>query len=573
MCDVVFITPNISGTLEQASGGTLQLATILKENKISCEILPYFEIGDIHNFSSFLENSIKALELRHPKIVSFYTRCDVYHVVLRIAEQVKMRWNDVYIVLGGPQSDITAEETLRKIPYVDYICSGEGENTVYPFFSSLLQGQPDLTVEGLVYRNDDRIIRNPRPIMMDNLDNIPFLDYSLLKTKEVLGPKTTFGIDVGRGCPFACIFCSTKSFWGRKFRLKSPNRICDEINRLHQKYGARSFKFTHDMFTLNREKVIETCNLMNNLDFDVRWGCSARLDCIDQELIDIMADSGMYGIYIGIETGSPRMQNLINKRLNLSRAEEIISYISSKNMKCVASFIYGFPDETEEDVSQTLALMAKLIKIKNVSVQAHLCAFLVGTELTERYRDHLTPAQVYSDQTGSIAVTECKDLIDANPELFYQMMEYKTDLRSKLRFFSQFWHAWQILKPVYQYFSEFYPEHRLIDMYYDFVESNQDLLERLQKIPEKCWSNLLVQEDKFMLRFAEDERFDVISDLYRLQQVAWSDEVQNGGSVTDIYCVDPTSIKEYDSLQQIPRCFALVTCTKGKYEVRASNIE
>lgn len=573
MCDVVFLTPNMSGKLGDASIGTLQLATILNEKGVSCQILPYFSFGDITDFSAFVDNVMNTIEEHSPKVVSFYTRCDVYHIVLRLAQRIKARWENMYVIFGGPQSDITSEETIRQIPYVDYICCGEGEQTIYPFISSLLRGTPDLSVAGLVYRDGDQVIKNPRPKMLENLDDMPFLDYSLLKTKTGLNEKKTFGIDVGRGCPFSCVFCSTKTFWGRKYRLKSPQRICEEMQDLHSKYGATSFKFTHDMFTLNRDKVEETCRRMNELDFKVKWGCSARLDCIDPELIDVMADSGMYGIYMGIETGSPRMQKLINKRLNLDRAVEIAAYLKSKNIQCVTSFIYGFPEETEEDVSQTMALMAKLLNLKTVMVQAHLCAFLVGTELTETYKDALTPAQVYSDQTGTIAIAECQDLIQAHPALFSQMMEYKTELRTKLEFFPQFWQIWQIMQPVYQYISEFYPENRLIDMYYDFVDSNRELLERLRDMPDDLWGDELIREDRFYERFAQDGNYDIIADLYRMKRVAMSEEVRNGGSNTDMYCIAPNCEKKYDSLRDYPRCLAMVTYSKNKCDFKVYSLD
>lgn len=568
MCDVIFITPNFSGQLGDSSLGTLQLATILQNNNISCEIFPYFAIGDIMSFDSFLQDTLKLVAEHTPKIVSFYTRCDVYHIVIRMAQYIKREHPDCYIVFGGPQSDITARETLEQISWVDYVCRGEGENTVYPFFASLLKGEPDHSVPGLAYREGDQVQLNPKPEMIADLDVLPVMDYSLLKVKGDLKEKKAFRIDVGRGCPFACTFCSTKSFWGRKYRVKSPERIVYEMQDIYDKYGATGFAFAHDMFTLNRQKVIETCRLMKDLPFKVRWGCSARLDCIDPELIDIMADSGMYSIYMGIETGSPRMQQLINKKLNLDRAVELAAYLKEKNIKCYASFIFGFPEETEEDLSQTMALMAKLMALKSVDVQAHLCAFLAGTELTERYKSQLVPAEVYSDQTCTIAIDECMDLIQDHPDLFWQMMDYKTELRDKLAHFPLFCNVWKILQPAYQYMSEFYPEERLIDMYYDFVAINQQTLEKLKDLPEEKHLAIMVQEDRLYTKFEQDPNYDILSDFCRMERMRCSDAVQNGGVVSDLFCFAPEATKKYDSLQAYPRCIAMVNISKDKYEAQ-----
>ena len=171
MSDVIFITPNMTADTRAESIGTLQLATILMQAGISCEILQYFRIGDVTRFSDFLDNAVRLIEEKKPKILSFYSRCDTYYISLRIAEYVKAKRKDICIVFGGPQSDITAEATLRQIPWVDYICCGEGETTVVPLFSSVLQGEPDLTTPGLVYRLDGEIVKNPRPVLIEDLDS------------------------------------------------------------------------------------------------------------------------------------------------------------------------------------------------------------------------------------------------------------------------------------------------------------------------------------------------------------------------------------------------------------------
>ena len=92
MCDVLFITPNMNGDIRSEAMGTLLLASILKENNISCKMLPFYQIGDLSDFEAFLENVIKEVSETKPKIVSFYTRCDVYHIDLTIAKAIKEKF-------------------------------------------------------------------------------------------------------------------------------------------------------------------------------------------------------------------------------------------------------------------------------------------------------------------------------------------------------------------------------------------------------------------------------------------------------------------------------------------------
>lgn len=558
MCEVVFITPNINDSIRYESMGTLLLATILKENDIDAKVYNLAKFGDINDFDNYLNNAVAKIEEINPKIVSFYTRCDFYHVDLRLAEVIKSRFPDIYIVFGGPQADITAVDTINEIPYVDFVCCGEGEETIYPFFRSLLQGNPDLSIDGLVYRDGEKIIKNPRPAMLADLDTLPFVDYSLADCSDMNVDKL-FPIEVGRGCPFGCVFCSTKSFWGRKYRLKTSNRIFEEVKAINKELGVTRFNFLHDMFTFNRKNIIEICGLLKTLDFPIKWACSARLDCLDPELVDIMVDAGLVHIYFGIESGSPRIQKLINKRLNLENAVELLDYISKKGIVITTSFIYGFPEETEEDISQTMSLIGKCLDMENVKIQTHLCAFLGETDLTKNYKEFLTPTERYSDIIGEYVVDECMDLIKKHPQLFDQMYEYKTELRKKLEYFELFFKVWKLVNPIYKYLAKKYDKDAIFDMYCDFVNKNLDILQQCDS-DEKQIIEGIISDDKFVKSFKDDVNFDIITDFYRLTQMSVFKQ-----SGIETICFDIKCLNKHTDLNDYERGVYAVISNNGKF--------
>lgn len=563
MAEVLFITPNIHGALKEEPLGTMLLATILRKRGVSVDVLQFYHFGDAEKFEAFLENATTQILEKQPKIVSFYTRCDTYHVTLKLAQQIKAQRSDIWVVFGGPQSDITALDTVREIPYVDFVCCGEGETTVYPLFSSLIEGEPDLTVPGLVYRKDGEVVCNPRPQLIEDLDTLPEIDYSLLQytNAHFLGGVDMFPIDVGRGCPFGCTYCSTKTFWGRKYRLKSPQRIADEVRSIHERFGFTSFLFEHDMFTMRRKQVVETCKLLKQLDFPVTWRCSARLDCLDEELIDIMVDAGLQSLFIGIETGSARMQKLINKNLKLEHVDPMLSYILSKGLRVTASFIYGFPEETEEDAAQTAAMVARLEKLPGVDLQTHLCTFLPGTELSSRYMHEMTASEGYSDIVRDVALSHCKDLVEQHPVIFQHLLEYKTPLRTKLQHLSVFFQMWTHTKPVYRYIYERYPEDGALEMYYDFAADNAKILAQTAHLPTSQQLASLLKEDNFIKRFENDENYDIIQDIRRFKLAQTSEEVAKGGTVTDLYCFSPRDLERCARLQDMKRGRYIVSCT------------
>lgn len=524
MSKVVFITPNFGGFAREEPVGTLLLATILRQAGIQSDILQFHHFGDVTNFDDFIDRGVRMILAKQPKIVSFYTRCDSYHIVLRLVQRLRAASKDLYIVFGGPQADLSCEYSLRQIPDIDFICCGEGETTVVPFFTSLLNGQPDLSIRGLAYRSGDKVIQNPKPELIADLDTLPTIDYSLLdfcNEGESPTEMSLFPVDVGRGCPFGCTYCSTKTFWGRKYRLKSPERIIAEIKEIHERFGFTRFNFEHDMFTLNREKVIQICGMLKQIGFPIQWRCSARIDCLDEELVDTMIDAGLISLFMGIETGSPRMQKLVRKNLKLEDVPGKLAYICSKGIIVTASFVFGFPNETEEDFAQTIQLMTELSKLPNITVHPHLCAFFAGTELTEQYFKGVDRATKLSDVTGEIAVRECEDIISAHPVLFPHFYEYKTPFREKVKHYPIFFRSWQVLRPVYEYIAEKYYAGRLCDMLFDFTESDLPILGTDEPLL------IMLSKDRFLDRFAEGPLLKEIA-----QFLIWKRRTEPGNIAT-----------------------------------------
>ena len=554
MSDVVFITPNISGSLSGESFGTVLLATILRDAGIQSRILSLHSLGEFGDFNAFIKGALQKISDENPKIVSFYSRSDTYHIALKLAQCIKATMPDIYIVLGGPHSDLVAEDTMSAIPYVDYICRGEGEKTIVPFFRSLISGNPDHTIDGLVYRENEKVTMNPKPELIKDLDALPFVDYTFLdaQTKYLCNSHESFSVDVGRGCPFSCTFCSTKMFWGQKYRLKSAERIVEEIKSIHDRFGFTSFTFEHDMFTLNREKVIQICTMLKNIGFDLTWQCSARIDCLDEELIDIMADAGLTKVFVGIETGSPRMQKVIRKNLNLDRVVSILTYISNKGLQFTASFIFGYPNETEEDFSQTMALMMKLSKLPRSHVQHHLYAFFAGTELTSQYIGKLEPSKILPDATVDVFVPECKDLIFAHPSLFSHFFEYKNELREKVKYYPTFFRSWLMMQPVYEYIAKKYYADHLCQMLYDFSERNHDLLVAGFDAAE------VLQQDRFLDAFTDDDCYSLLKDVARF--LMWRSKAEDGSQ--EVFKFNVKDVMNGNPIEKVRPSFAMVKCAR-----------
>lgn len=546
MSQVLFITPTTSENAFDEAYGTVLLATILRQQGISAEILSFGQMGDPADFSAFLHRGLELARAQAPAIVSFYTRCDCYHTMLQLAKLLKETLGCT-IVFGGPQADITARATVREIPWVDFVCCGEGETTAAALFASVLAGKPDLSVPGLAYCRDGQVTVNPRPALLEDLDALPMADYGILQGR-VFDNAVPFPLDVGRGCPFGCTYCSTNTFWGRKYRLKTPAAIVREMAACHDRYGVTNFAFEHDMFTMNRAKVLETCRLIRELPFAAAWKCSARIDCLDRELIDEMTAAGMYQVFIGIETGSPRMQKLVNKNLKLDRVMELLTYLHDKDIRIVTSFVYGFPEETEEDLSMTQGLMAQNATLKKITIQAHLCTFLPGTALSARYGQELVPAELFSDITGQVGVTECRELIQGHPALFSHFREYRTPLRSRLFAMRQFVLLLQTMEPAYGGWLRQYAG-REMELYDRFVSVNEKMLAELPPKGQAAW---LIMHDRLAAELGDG----LMEEYCRYRKVKLT-----GG--TEFVSFQPSAAERGSDPAAWPRGLFVVTCTRN----------
>jgi radical SAM superfamily enzyme YgiQ (UPF0313 family) len=181
------------------------------------------------------------------------------------------------------------------------------------------------------------------------IDDVCLPDYSLYPQAA---DDPMISLEVGRGCPYACTFCSTNTFFSRFFRMRTTALIVRDIEKLMETRGIKYFDFNHDMFTTNERLVREICGAIISRNLEIKWGCSARTDRVSQELLLLMREAGMTSIFFGIESGSPSVQSIIKKRLDVRDAEGKIRFAQSIGTKVAASFIIGFPEEGEDDLDQ-----------------------------------------------------------------------------------------------------------------------------------------------------------------------------------------------------------------------------
>jgi hypothetical protein len=293
-----------------------------------------------------------------PDAVGFTTLGCSFIFTVRVAEEIRRRRPDLPILLGGPHATVLDRTIMEAFDTVDVIVRHEAEDTIGPVLDALAAGggRRFADIPGVTWRSGRSVLgirSNPGAPKVDDLDTLPFPAYDLYPVDELALPYLR--VEAGRGCPWACTFCSTATFFQRSYRLKSPGRLVADLDALHDRYGHTSFKLEHDLFTVNKRKVAAFCDAV--ADRGYTWMASARIDCVDEPLLERMAEAGCRQLYFGVETGSRRLQKTLQKRLDLDLLDPVLANAARLGIEAVTSFITGFPDETPDDRDDTLRLI------------------------------------------------------------------------------------------------------------------------------------------------------------------------------------------------------------------------
>src|SRR5688572_4567698 len=249
---------------EHAPMGILSLAAVLEQQGIETEIIDlnrlYFDYvsgGFRQQGIEFYSYADRGLQGLAADVFGFSTICGSYPLTLRLARALRATHPEVPIILGGPQASVVDVPTMESFPFIDLIVRGEAEETLPLALDALRRKKSDWeNIAGITYRKSNAVVRNPNAPVIEELDRLPMAAFHLYSHTEGCSYAP---LEAGRGCPFACSFCSTNDFFRRRFRMKSPQVLVDQMKAMKARYGIDSFDLIHDMFTVDRKKVVSFC--------------------------------------------------------------------------------------------------------------------------------------------------------------------------------------------------------------------------------------------------------------------------------------------------------------------------
>lgn len=302
-----------------------------------------------------------------PNVIGITCVTALVYSTIEVAKLIKIEFPNIIIIVGGIHPTIRPDDFLNE-PAIDYVAVGEGEITMYEFVKALESGENPALLPGLMSMKNGEKIVGPKRGMIQNLDELPPPALDLLPmgkykvSPDVRTDDVVAGIVTSRGCPFNCIFCSNVLLTERKFRAHSIERVCSEVENLIDKYHISQLWIFDDNFAVNKKRSKEICKEFIKRGFHekISWWAEARVDCVDEELLNLMAQANCRIISYGLESGNQRLLDLIEKNITLEQTEKTVFLTKKAGIDIRASFILGLPTETREESLKTIEFAKKL---------------------------------------------------------------------------------------------------------------------------------------------------------------------------------------------------------------------
>lgn len=349
--------PTPSGTvghLPFALLGLGYLAAVLEKHKyevdvIDCQVLKL-------SFDEFKNELAK----RKPKVVGMTASTLTYKSALKIAKIAKELHPDCVTAIGGPHVTFWDDRALLECPELDAVVRREGENTFLELVQRIENNKDYSDVVGTTCRKNGEIIRNPDRPYIEDLDSLPFPARHLWPMDKLRETEDVLYLATSRGCVYWCEFCTTVRMHGRKYRIRSPKSVVDELEFLHKTYNVVNFTFCDDAFTVDQTRTEELCKDIVSRGLKIKWNCGTRVDMLTKELLVKMKEAGCISVWFGVESGSQQVLDAMKKGITPELTVKVFGWVREVGLKPVPNVILGFPGETKESAWKTIKFVEKI---------------------------------------------------------------------------------------------------------------------------------------------------------------------------------------------------------------------
>ncbi|MCJ7614263.1 B12-binding domain-containing radical SAM protein [Candidatus Bathyarchaeota archaeon] len=401
------------------------LAAVLEQNNFDVDVI------DCQALNIHYDEFKHAISKRQPDLVGMTAITLTYKSALHLAKLTKEIHPNCKTVLGGPHATFWDEEALQECPDLDVVVRREGEYTLLELVQRLDAGKSFHDVIGTTCRNDGKIVTNPDRPYIENLDELPYPARHLWPLESLRKVEDVFYLTTSRGCTSWCDFCEAVRMFGRRFRMRSPKNVVDEIEYLHKTYGGTQFTFCDDAFTVDKSRTEELCDEIMKRNLKIVWNCGTRVDMVTKKLLVKMKKAGCASVWFGVESGTQEVLDEMHKGISTSQTIQTVNWVRELGLTPVPNVLLGFPGETKETAWKTINFAQK-ISPDNLSF-FNVATPLPGTPLYDRVKESgglkITDFNLYDCQTPifdtpTLSMEELGEIYEKAFQSFYLRPSY-----------------------------------------------------------------------------------------------------------------------------------------------------
>lgn len=364
--------------------GLLYVSGYLNQNNVANYIY------DSTFYSS--EEQLKFLEEKQVKVVAIYTNLMTKVNVIKLVKILKTdaKYGFPKLVLGGPDVTYNLENYLNT--GVDFIVIGEGEQTTLELYKAIINNTDYCKVSGIAFLKDNTVFKTPARIKMKSLEELPLPNRTAipidkyLNTWKTFHGKSSMTVSTQRGCPYTCKWCST-AVYGQSYRRRPANMVALELKMLKDTYTPDSIWFVDDVFSVSHKWIEQFHEEVIKQDAIIPFECITRAERLNDHVLQLLKEAGCYRIWIGAESGSQKIIDAMDRRVDVNVVKEAIQKTNALDMETGTFIMVGYPGEALEDIKLTTTYLKEANPTHFTITKAYP---IKGTSLYNEIKDIIT---------------------------------------------------------------------------------------------------------------------------------------------------------------------------------------
>lgn len=307
---------------------------------------------------STMKNQLDFIEKRKPTIICIYTNLMTKIEVIKLIKALKTeQFNFPKVLLGGPDVTYNIENYLKA--GADFLIIGEGEETTFELYTALVNNQKYDTINGIAFLENKEVIQTSPRVKFKELDELPLPNRDAISMQHYLDTwknnhgKSSMTISTQRGCPYTCKWCST-AVYGQSYRRRPAEQVAEEMKMLKSKYNPDALWFVDDVFTVSHKWLLAFREEIRKQDAIIPFECITRAERLTDEILALLKEIGCFRIWIGAESGSQKIIDLMDRRVDVTVVKEAIQKTNALGIQTGTFIMLGYPGETIEDIDETI---------------------------------------------------------------------------------------------------------------------------------------------------------------------------------------------------------------------------